>query len=45
MANIGSQVSAIDGLTVASKLISQGYHDGTGFIYLTNDIEIALASI
>lgn len=45
MANIGSQVSAIDGLTVASKLISQGYHDGTGYIYLTNDIEIALASI
>lgn len=45
MANVGAQVSAIDGLTVASKLITQGYHDGTGYIYLTNDIEIALSSI
>lgn len=45
MANVGAQVSAIDGLTVASKLITQGYHDGTGYIYLTNDIETALASI
>ena len=45
MTNVGAQVSAIDGLTVASKLITQGYHDGTGYIYLTNDIEIALSSI
>lgn len=45
MANVGAQVSAIDGLTVASKLITQGYHDGTGYVYLTNDIEIALSSI
>ena len=45
MTNVGAQVSAIDGLTVASKLITQGYHDGTGYVYLTNDIEIALSSI
>ena len=45
MANNGSYVSSVDGLTIASKLIPQGYHDGTGYIYLTNDIEIALESI
>lgn len=45
MTNNGSYISSIDGLTIASKLIPQGYHDGTGYIYLTNDIEIALASI
>ena len=45
MTNVGAQISAIDGLTVASKLITQGYHDGTGYVYLTNDIEIALSSI
>lgn len=35
----------IDGLTVMSYTIPEGYHDGTGTITLTNDIETALAAI
>lgn len=43
--NVGSHSATIDGLTTMSATIPKGYHDGTGSISLTNDIELALAAI
>lgn len=45
MANNGSVVTTIDGLTTMSYAIPAGFHDGTGSVTLTNDIEEALAAI
>lgn len=45
MANNGSASQTIDGLTATSVTIAQGYHDGTGTVSLTGDIEEALAAI
>lgn len=43
--NVGSHTATIDGLNTMSAAIPRGYHDGTGSISLTNDIELALAAI
>lgn len=45
MANNGSFSQTIDGLTTTEYTIPAGYHDGTGKISLTNDIETRLAAI
>ena len=45
MVNNGAVNGSIDGLTVASYVIPQGYHNGSGVVMLTNDIENALAAI
>lgn len=45
MPNIGSHEATIDGLTTTSVTIPAGYHDGTGTVSLTSDIEDALAAI
>ena len=45
MPNKGAITAAIDGLTTTSYTIPEGYHDGTGRITLSNDIEAALAAI
>lgn len=45
MVNNGSVVTTIDGLTTMSFAIPAGFHDGTGSVTLTDDIEQALAAI
>ena len=45
MINNGGVNETIDGLTTTSYTIPSGYHDGTGTVSLTNDIENALAAI
>ena len=45
MPNIGQVTETFDGISTSSYMIPKGYHDGTGSISLTNDIEISLASI
>lgn len=45
MANNGEVSKQIDGLTETSYIIPAGYHNGSGTVSLTNDIETALASI
>lgn len=41
----GATNGTIDGLTVTSYTIPEGYHNGKGTVSLTNDIEAALAAI
>lgn len=45
MPNQGAISTAMDGLTTTSFTIPAGYHDGSGTVSLTNDIETALAAI
>lgn len=45
MPNNGAVTATIDGLTSSSYTIPAGYHDGTGTVSLTTDIEDALAAI
>lgn len=45
MPSIGAMEVEIDGLTVTSCTIPAGFHDGTGEVILSNDIETALAAI
>lgn len=45
MTNNGAVTATIDGLTVLSYTVPAGYHDGTGTVSLTSDIEDALAAI
>lgn len=45
MANNGGVSKQIDGLTETSYTIPAGYHNGSGTVSLTDDIETALASI
>lgn len=45
MVNNGSYSRTFDGLTSTSMSIPKGYHDGTGSISLTGDIEQSLAAI
>lgn len=45
MANNGAVTGTIDGLTTMSYTVPAGYHDGTGTVILTADIEEALAAI
>lgn len=45
MPNKGKVTATIDGLNTTSYAIPKGYHDGTGTVSLTNDIENALAEI
>ena len=45
MANNGAANATIDGLTVTAYTIPVGYHNGSGKVSLTNDIETALAAI
>lgn len=45
MPNNGAVAASIDGLTVASYTIPKGYHNGSGSVNLTDDIETQLAAI
>lgn len=45
MVNRGTVNGSIDGLSVASYTIAAGYHNGSGKVSLTSDIETALAAI
>lgn len=45
MPNNGAITRTIDGLTTTSAAIPAGYHNGSGTVSLTNDIENALAAI
>lgn len=45
MINRGKVTATIDGLTSTSYTILEGYHNGSGTVSLTNDIENALAAI
>lgn len=45
MPDKGAVTATIDGLTTTSYNIPKGYHNGSGKVSLTNDIETALASI
>lgn len=45
MPNRGAVSATIDGLTKTSYTIPKGYHNGSGTVSLTNDIETALAAI
>lgn len=45
MLNNGAVSRTIDGLTTTSVTIEAGYHNGSGTVSLTNDIETALAAI
>lgn len=45
MPNNGAVAASIDGLTVASYTIPKGYHNGSGKVSLTDDIETQLAAI
>lgn len=45
MANNGAVSATIDGLNTTSYVIPAGYHDGTGSVAMTNNIELALADI
>ena len=42
---IPANYAAIDGLTQTSYTVPQGYHNGSGTVSLTGDIEEALAAI
>ena len=45
MTNNGAVTATIDGLTTTSYTIGAGYHNGSGTVSLTSDIEDALAAI
>ena len=45
MTNNGAITATIDGLTTTSYTVPAGYHNGSGTVSLTNDIETALAAI
>lgn len=45
MVNNGAVAATIDGLTVTSYTVPAGYHNGSGTVSLTDDIENALAAI
>lgn len=45
MPNKGAVSATIDGMTTTSYTIPAGYHNGSGVVSLTDDIEKALASI
>lgn len=45
MSNNGAVMATIDGLATTSYTIPSGYHNGSGKLTLSNDIENALASI
>lgn len=45
MPNNGAKTLTIDGLTTTSVTIPAGYHNGSGTVSLTSDIEEALAAI
>lgn len=45
MPNNGAKALTIDGLTTTSVAIPAGYHNGSGTVSLTSDIEEALAAI
>lgn len=45
MANNGAVNATIDGLTATSYTVPAGYHNGSGKVSLTSDIEEALAAI
>ena len=45
MPNNGAVTASIDGLTTASYTIPKGYHNGSGKVSLTDDIETQLAAI
>jgi hypothetical protein len=45
MTNNGAVNATIDGLTTTSYTVPVGYHNGSGKVSLTNDIENALAAI
>lgn len=45
MVDNGATNGTIDGLTVTSYTIPEGYHNGKGTVSLTGDIETALAAI
>ena len=45
MPNNGAVSGSIDGLTTTSYTVPSGYHNGSGTVSLTNDIENALAAI
>lgn len=45
MPNNGAVSGSIDGLTTTSYTVPAGYHNGTGTVSLTSDIENALAAI
>ena len=45
MANNGAIAATIDGLTTMSATVPVGYHNGSGKVTLTNDIENALKEI
>lgn len=45
MANNGSITGSINGLTTTSYTVPAGYHNGSGTVSLTSDIEDALAAI
>lgn len=45
MVNNGAIKATIDGLTALSYTVPSGYHNGTGTVTLTDDIETALAAI
>lgn len=45
MPNKGAVSASIDGLTTTSYTVPAGYHNGSGTVSLTNDIENALAAI
>lgn len=45
MTNNGAVAATIDGLTTTSYTVPAGYHNGSGTVSLTSDIETALAAI
>lgn len=45
MPNKGAIAATIDGLTTTSYTVAAGYHNGSGSVSLTDDIEKALAAI
>lgn len=45
MPNMGAVSATFDGLTASVYTIPDGYHNGSGTVSLTNDIETALAAI
>jgi hypothetical protein len=45
MPNKGAMDATIDGLTTTSYTVPAGYHNGSGTVSLTDDIENALAVI
>jgi hypothetical protein len=45
MSNNSAISGSIDGLTTLSYTIPSGYHNGSGTVSLTSDIETALAAI